>query len=323
MTLGWTLRVVCILTVSLGCTLAACQIVLALAARRILSRLDALSARRRERWLYLLQIGPALFAVAFAGAICLPAYIHSETNLKSESVSAVSVIVAGIFAAWFLLALLSGLRITVRTLRFSRGCRRSGEPLTSTSGIPVLAISDPAAPVRLVGFLRPLIVVSSSFSDAPSGAFEAALAHERSHARQHDNLKLLTLSFLPRLDRFLPGGNPWMKPWHQAADWAADDDAVHDDAGQALLLAEALVRAARAANAVSPRRYVCTALTSADAGLAARIDRLIHPRPCAGPTGSSMILSLTAAALLAGTAIWAMSPWIYTISEGLLHLGGS
>jgi hypothetical protein len=322
MTLSWTLRLLCILTIVFGLVLASSQVALALAHRSILSRLDNTTARWRERLLYLLQIGPALFAAFIAGAICLPAYVHGETNLASENVSRLCLLVAGVVGCWFLFSLLRGLRITIRTLRFAHACRRSGPIVRNDSNIPVLTLPDPAPPLRLIGFFRPLIVVSSSFKAAESTAFDLALAHECSHAAHFDNWKLLTLSYLPRLDRRLPGGDPWSKTWQQAADWAADDDAVQGDAARSLLLAEALVTAARAATpAVSASRgYLCTALTAADAGLAVRIDRLIRPHGNARVSGSSPLFALIALALLAATTAFTLFPWIYALSERLLHL---
>ncbi len=320
MTLYWTLRLLCVLAVAAGIVLAISQIVLALAARWILRRLDAITARWRERILYLLQIGPALLAAFVAAALCLPAYLRGETNLESERVSALCLLLAVVIVVGFAFSFLGGLRISLRTIRITRACRRSGRLIAHHGGIPVLAVHDSGPPVRLIGFFRPLILVSASPAFAP-GTFDLALAHERSHATHRDNWKLLTLSFLPRFDRLLPGGDPWSRPWQQAADWAADDDAVQSDSVRSVLLAEALVTAARAANSIqASRAYVCSALTADDAGLAARVDRLIHPRPGAHPSSSSVILALAAIVVSAAIGACALSPWIYTLSERLLHL---
>ncbi len=323
MTLSYTLRLLCVLTVVAGLVLAVSQVALAVGARWILRRLDGASARRRERVLYLVQLGPAIFASFVAGAICLPAYLYGETNPGSENVSGLCLFVAAVVTFWFGWALLRGIRLTVRTLRFARDCRRSGRILRNGAGIPVLGLRDPGPPVRLIGFFRPLILLSIDFTGTAPGALDLALAHERSHADHLDNWKLLTLSFLPRFDRLLPGGDPWSQPWQQAADWAADDDAVRDDPARSLLLAEVLVIAARAANSIanSCTPYVCSALTAADTGLAARIDRLIHPRHNDRSSGVSVPFAVAAIAVFAAATACMLSPWIYAFSEGLLHLG--
>jgi beta-lactamase regulating signal transducer with metallopeptidase domain len=322
MTLSWTLRLLCLLLVVAGLSLAFSQIALALASRWILSRLDSLTARWRERILYLLQIGPVLFAAVMAAALCLPAYLRGETNVESERVGSLFLLAAALTALWFGGALLRGLRIAIRTLRFARICRRYGQRLHHNSDIPLLAVPDPGPPLRLIGFLHPLILVSPSMSTLAPEALNLALAHERSHAAHRDNWKLLTLSFLPRLDRPLPGCDPWNQHWHRAADWAADDDAVRGDSARSLLLAETLVAVARAANS-SHAPYICTALATADAALAVRIDRLLHPRHDLRSSGSSLLIGLAVLALSGAVALSTLSPWIYELCERLLHLGAS
>ena len=325
MTLPYTLRLLCVLAVAAGLILALSQIALALAASTILRRLDNLPARWRERILYGLQIGPALLGVFVAAAVCLPAYLRGETNLAGESVSSLCLFVAGLTVVCFAVAIVRGLRNMLRTLRFASLCRRSGRLLTRAGAIPVLAIPDAGPPVCLIGFFRPLILVAAGFDGALPAAFDLALAHECSHAHHRDNWKLLTLSLLPRFDRLLPGGDPWSKPWQQAADWAADDDAVQGSPARSALLAEALVRAARAAHPAPASRAscICTALTTADAALALRIDRLLHPRASNRFSGSSLLLALAALALFVAATACTLSPWIYEFSERLLHLGAA
>jgi hypothetical protein len=324
MNLSWSMRLLCILIVVGGFVLAIAQIVLALAAPYILKSLDSATARWRERILYLLQIGPALFAAFIAGAICLPAYVHGERNLEPENVSVLCMLFASLIALWFGFALLRGFGITIRTLRFMSDCRRAGQPLPHSGSIPVLAVPDPRAPVRLIGFLRPVILVSASFMRTAPDAFGLALAHEQSHADHRDNWKLLTLSFLPRLNLLIPSADPWSDPWRNAADWAADDDAVRNDSNRSLLLAEAIVAAARSINSASSSNtsHICMSLTAADTSLAARVDRLFHPRhaPSIRP---SALLVLTALVLVATSAACALAPWIYELSERFLHFGAA
>lgn len=326
MTLSYTLRLVCVLTIAAGLVLAASQLALAMAARPILLRLDALTARWRERILYLIQIGPAILAVFIAAALCLPAYLRSETNLATESVSLLCLLLTAVIAVWFGSALLRSFRITLRTLRFARACRRSGQVVSHAGDILIVAMPHAFPPIGLLGFRRPLILVSPHFLGASTltpAALDLALAHERSHALHRDNWKLLTVSFLPRVDRLLPLGNPWEPAWLLASDCAADDDAVRNDPARSLLLAEALVAGARAVADLRPPQppLLCTALISAEAGLAARVDRLLHPQLDVRPSRSSLLCGLIALALLAAAAIGTLSPWIYSVSERLLHLG--
>jgi hypothetical protein len=325
MSLSYTLRLLCVLVVVAGLVQAGGQLAVTFGARSILRRIESASARRRERILYLLQIGPALLAGFFAVAVCLPAYLCFEPNRTTERVSLACVLFAAGLGLWFASGLLRGLRVSIRTLRFSRACRGSGKILSVEGVLPVLVVPDLDYPVVLAGLFRPRILVSATFfriaQSLDPDAFTLALAHEQSHAVHCDNWKLLTLSFLPRLDRLFPGGTAWQRLWQAAADWAADDDAVDGNPAHSLLLASILVQAARCAH--NPRSSVlCTALTSAEAGLAARVHRLTHPRRALIADASSNLAGFAFLALLAAAAAaLAASPWIYALSERLLHLG--
>jgi Zn-dependent protease with chaperone function len=324
MNLSYTLRLLSVLVVVAGLVQAAGQLAMTSGARLILRRLESASARRREGILYLIQIGPAFLAVFVAAALCLPAYLCFEPIHTVESVSFVCVLLAGGLGLWFASGLLRGLRTSFRTLRFIRACRRSGEILALDGVVPVLVVPDLGYPVALVGFLRPRVFVSADFvrmaQRLDPDALTLALAHEQSHATHRDNWKLLLLCFLPRLDRLIPGGAAWRQLWQSAADWAADDDAVQGDPARSLLLAEVLVQAAQCV-CVSRLSILCTALTSAEAGLAARVDRLTHPRLESPADDSLNVARFAFLALLATGVILTLYPGIYSLAERLLHLG--
>jgi hypothetical protein len=318
--LSWSLRLLCLLLIVCGLLQATVQLILARCAPLILRRLQAAPARRRERILYSIQLAPSVAALFITAAACVPAYVRFEPNPGPESVSGLCLLLASAGALWITYSLLRGFRIAFRTVRFTRACRRSGQLLLRSSNPPVLAVARPAYPVALLGFLRPVIVVSAQLladSRLRPEALTVALDHERSHALHRDNWKLLSLSFLPRLNLLFR--DPWEPSWRAAADWAADDDAVRGDATRSLLLAEALLHAARAVRP-SSRPFACTALTSAEAGLAARIDRLLHPRAIR-TNRSSVLPGFSAVILLAALSAIAASPWIYSLSESLLHFG--
>lgn len=321
MTLSWSVRLLCLLLIVYGLLHATLQMALARCAPLILRRLESAPSRRRERSLYRLQIAPALAAFFIAATVCLPAYLRFEPTYERERISGFCVLLASAIGLWIACSLLRGLRIVLRTLRFARTCRRSGQLLQRCGPTPVLAVARTAYPVALLGFRKSLIIVSADLlaeHRLRPDALAVALDHERSHALHRDNWKLLSLCFLPRVP--LPGGDPWERAWRAAADWAADDDAVRGDASRSLLLAEAIVRTARAARSIGHPTVIHTALASAEADLAARIDRLLHPRPTRTQR-SAVLPGIGAVLLLATIAAVAASPWIYSLSESLLHLG--
>ena len=319
MILAYSLRLVCLLVVVAGLVNAALQILLRVCAPILLRRLDAASPRARERALYLLQIAPALLAAFVAGALCLPEYLLPEPAGQVEPVGCITLLLLAAVAAWFGFSLFRGLRIALRTLTCSRHCRQTGIAAARAGKLPVIALHQASPPLAVLGFVRPIIVIAAELLEAAGlhpAALNVALDHERAHVRHFDNWKLLSLCFLPRV-----GASVWLRPWQFAADCAADQDAVRNDPERSLLLAEALVHAARRAGAASPS-IVCTALISADAALADRVDRLLRPRPVSRSMANPFVSALAGLALLAVTAVSLATPWLYSVSERILHLGG-
>jgi hypothetical protein len=319
MTLSYGLRLCCLLTVVTGLVYAAAQIALSCNARQIVRGLVALGSRRQERILYFIQMVPAFLAILVAGLLCLPQYVRHEPAHAAEPVGGVTLVLAAVVCCWFGSALLRGFRTTLRTLRFARICRQSGRILGHAGGAPVLALAHPVPPLGLVGFFRPFVLVSEDLlvpGGLDPGVLQVAFDHERAHARQFDNWKLLSLCFLPRIF-----GDPWRRTWQLAADCAADDDAACGDPARSLSLAEALVRTARL---VRPARstVICAALTSGEAGLTLRIDRLVRTRGQSRPAGNALLAGLAGLLLVVVATAAAAFPWIYSVSECLLHLGG-
>lgn len=322
MNLPYAFRLLCLIAVAIGAIHLVLQFVLAAGARPILRLLRPLSVRQRECALYLLQIGPLLAAILFAGALCVPQYLRYEPNDPSETVSLLCLLSASAACLWFALSILSGLRLTLRTLRFSRACARAGTVSAyGRSPIPVLTLPGSASIFALVGFIHPVIFVSRSFTEggalAPA-ALDIALDHERAHAARLDNWKRLSLSFVPRLP-FGAIGDLWMRHWQEAVEWAADDEAVAGDPARSLLLAETLLAVARSAPGTRPP-VICTAFYCANAGLGPRIERLVHDGGEFRGTPRSLLLFLSAMAIAAVAAAAAVSPWIYGLSEHVLHL---
>lgn len=323
MILSYALRLLCVMLVSAGLSLASLQFVLALLTRFILPPLETAAARKREIIFCVFQIGPALLAAFVSIVLCLPGYVHSEPNHKVESVSIACLAIAAAVGLWFAVAALRGFYIALGTVRFARVCRQSGQFFAVSDSFAVVSVRNFGLPVALVGFLHPFVVVSEEFIGVVGhlgpDALALALAHERAHAVRRDNWKLFCMAFIPSIDRFVSGCPPWKELWQAAADWAADDDAVQADPACSLLLAEVLVCAARCADGIGSH-VVCAPLTSAKSGLATRIDRLVHPQCKSLPNRMLALCGLAAFVVVAG-AVLAFSPWVYIISEWLLHLG--
>lgn len=329
MELSYPLRLACLIAVSMAVLQILFEFLFWLAASPILRAVRSLTLRGQERALYLLQFVPVALSLAITICCWVPEYVANETNFASEDVGSVCLSIASLLFTWWAVRAIHVSVITLRTLRFSRACRRNGTPISGLDGsTPIVAV--PAAAVRagLVGVLRPFIFISKSLLDdravAP-GALGIVLAHERAHARQHDNFKLLTLHCLPRLNLRLGSGKTWMQHWQNTAEWAADEDAVHGDRSRALLLAETLIALARSASAPQPQ-VACTYFVCEQSELALRIERLLQPEPRSkvrSKAGASYrVLTACAVALAAAAVVVAnVATLLRDIPERLLHLG--
>jgi hypothetical protein len=323
MNFPYVLRLTCLLAVVVGLVQVLLQLFLAANARPTLQLLQQTTARQRERALYWLQVGPVLTALLFAAGICLPEYVRHEPGVGAERVGWISILLASSFVLWFGTAAAGGLHIAARTMRFVRAGRIAGQDSgIRRAGIPVLSIPHDGHFIALAGLLNPVILVSRSLLESGGLDEEAlglALDHERAHAVCRDNWKLLSLSCLPRL-HWGSRRDPWMQHWRRAAECAADDDAVRGDRVRGLLLADTLLRIARTAYSPCPP-LIYTALVTGNEDLTVRIDRLIGNPAVPSEAQRSMLRPGIVAALAVIGAVLAISPWVYGISELILHLG--
>ena len=325
MALSYSLRLVCLIVVSAGLLQVALEILLWIGSPLLLRFLAILPIRQRERALYLVRLAPFVLAMLITVSFCVPWYLSNETNFAAERVGSLCLVLAAGGSAWYGISAFTGLRIALRTVLFTRACRRDGQRvLTPSEQTPILAFSGPSHRVALVGLVRPFIFISRALVEdggLDPLALEVVLDHERSHATQRDNWKLLSLHCLPRLDLRLPVGSTWMQIWQNAAEWAADEDAVRGNSVRAFQLAETLVffsvhAAARAT------RIASTALICREADLVTRVERLINR-----DAGSSAQGNRYAAAafwtLLIATALFlaTLTPLLHELPEHLLHLG--
>jgi beta-lactamase regulating signal transducer with metallopeptidase domain len=228
-------------------------------------------------------------------------------------------------ATWYGISAFAGLRIALRTILFTRACRRDGQGVVAAPNqTPIITFSGPAHRVALVGLVDPFIFISSSLMEEGGldpFALEVVLDHERSHAAQRDNWKLLSLHCLPRLDLRLPGGRTWMQLWRNAAEWAADEDAVRGSSVRAFQLAETLVYFSRHAGE-QDRPVACTALLCGEAELVTRVERLIHREADSSvPERRATALAFWSLVLVVALSLASLTPWLHELPEHLLHLG--
>jgi hypothetical protein len=324
MVLSYSLRVTCLIGVTLALLQVTTEMLLWASAPVVLRVVQSLPLRQRERTLYVVQLLPVIVAILLTGLFFLPQYVFNETNPAPEHVGRLCIVLAASLYVWWSARIVRGIRMVGRTILFSRVCRLGDASGPLAFGAPIVTVSDQTPRLALVGLLRPFILISQSLIDEGGLdplALQVVLDHERSHARQRDNWKLLSLYCLPRLNLRLPGRKTWMQFWQSTAEWAADDDAVGDSGARALMLAETLVALARTSSTVS-RQIACTHLVCEDTELALRVERLLHRTPDRSLTQlSKMGLALGFVALCAIAVSAAFSSVVRYMPEHLLHLG--
>jgi hypothetical protein len=155
-------------------------------------------------------------------------------------------------------------------------------------------------PIATVGLLRPRVVVAGQLDGAlDPDALRAALAHEHSHVRHCDPLRI----WLAQIATDLQWPSPWARRrfdhWLIALELARDEEARLDGvSGEDL--AAAVVAVARMPR---PRAHAAVAsLTGREMSLASRIARLLDPVPPGGGQ-RSIVLSLAVLAVLVASVV--------------------
>jgi hypothetical protein len=137
-------------------------------------------------------------------------------------------------------------------------------------------ITDPGDPgTATVGLLRPWIVFSPRLAKSlDDQQIEAALEHERAHARHRDPLRIWLAQLVTDLQWPWPQARERMQRWLIALELARDEEA-HSAGTEGTDLAEAIITSARFCQNANPSTQAT--LTGQGAALKERIARLLDP----------------------------------------------
>ena len=158
-------------------------------------------------------------------------------------------------------------------------------------------------PVCTIGLLRPRVVFDPHLARAlDDGPIDAALEHERAHARHRDPLRI----WLAQLAIAVQWPWPWaprrFEAWLALLEHARDDEARSRGASGTDLAAAVVAAARHARSAPRPHRASLAAGEAALLGnsraLALRVERLLAPLPDAGAATTGPGLSAPAALTL-------------------------
>ena len=318
MLLSYWLRIICLAFFSMGTIQITLRLLLHFIMPLARRSIDRMTARSQERLCFAIPVAPHILALLLTLTIVIPQYICNETNLLPERVGMVC------FAG----ALAVTLRYLCAVLRASRLLRNKHElehaPVIMTAGLPVHLTTETFPQLAVTGLFSPRVILSQHLFANPAFSPELlgiALAHEKAHIRHFDNLKHLVLLSLalPRQS----ARDQWLQRWRQAAEIAADEDAVSGNSSRAIQLAETLLIAARM---VPPQRApeLSLSLLRHEEDLDRRIHRLLGDNPPQSATHPEKPRTIQAAALLAAGAcvgLILVAASFPELVEYVLHLG--
>ena len=319
MLLSYWLRLACLVLVSVGILQITLDLVFRLVMPLARRRIHQMSTRFQERIYFVTPVASHGFALLVSLLVVTPQYIQGETNPLQERVGVVCVTGAMLVAVRYLYGLLRAIRL----LQIDEH-EHDHEPSVRIGNMTVHICAEGYPLLAVAGLFSPRIVLSQHLLDNPAFSpqlLEIALAHERAHIRHHDNLKRFVLTSLALCGLGMKGS---LQHWRHAAEHAADDDAVSGSSSRAILLAEALLVAART---VPPQRMsrFSLGLLPHEEELDHRIGRLLQGDsvlPPAAATSSGQLIYAAAfllASICALLHLYAAS--LHKVAEYLLHLG--
>jgi Zn-dependent protease with chaperone function len=277
------------------------------------------TAAQRASRLSDLRLLPSMTALT-ASAIVAAAFLAFEPQWDGEDVGVVLPLLAAFATLLLGTAAWRGVQL-IRTTRAAIGeWLRTAEPV-SLPGISVraYAISHEFPIVSVVGLHRPRLIIARSVLNSCSDAeLRAMLAHEQGHIDRRDNLRRLLISIAPDILNWLPISETMFAAWREAAEEAADDEAVKCGADGRARLAAALVKVARLAAGTHHQSPMPASALYRGESLERRVRRLLDnsdgiASPPARPWPTWMTLGL----LVAGALTVLQS--VHGIFEGLIH----
>jgi Zn-dependent protease with chaperone function len=226
------------------------------------------SAIARARFLYALRVSPLAASLIVTLIFALPAFLLLETNAIDEdlgtlifSICAVLLFGAGLFRAWT--ARRHASQVVVAWTRDGQLLDRANIPAS------VMQVKQRGLPLLLSGVFFPQVLVSEDAVAALTASeLQMAMQHEVSHLWARDNLKKLIAHAAP-----FPGMRSLEQAWLVAAEFAADEAAVHERK-DALDLAGALIKLAELVSLQEPPPFT-TGLLSTTALVSRRVERLL------------------------------------------------
>jgi Zn-dependent protease with chaperone function len=322
-----TLYGAAVLLAVFGALLLALDALLFVATPWLLARLSLTAPAARTDSILFLRSLPVSIAAAMTVLVFLPGWWRYEPADSGETASVLLLALAALSALPIVVGAVRAFRMFLRTRDRLLLWERRGRSSAAAGGpFSVVEVKSEDLALCVGGFLHPRIYASTEVvTFLEPEELEAALAHEVSHARRRDPLRLLWLGSCPDFLQLFRFDRPWRRAFARSSEFAADAGASHGNPEVALDLASALLKVARlrsfetrAAEGVA--EVAVSSAFSSPADLEARVEALANPAPEFALTTPGVRPWMLAVALLALGVSGAMaSEQVHTMIEEVGH----
>ncbi len=276
--LGITLVLALLLTINATATMVAAGF-----GRLFKPLLWKCSARTRAEILFVMRIGPPVFAIVSIAAFMIPSYLTYEPYTTNEFVSWKLGALAALSAIGVGLAIWRGLRSWLATRSLLKAWLSAATPIKVEGvKIPAFVVEHSFPIIAVVGAFRPRLFIANHVLESLSEEeLAAALAHEYGHLAACDNFKRSVMRVSRAALLLIPCGRSLDRAWSEASESAADEHAAQQSSLVALNLASAMVRIAKMIPTgqchVMPAAVSAFLVGSEDSpGIKVRVNRLVE-----------------------------------------------
>lgn len=238
---------ICLVLASLLTINALASVATAAAWRLIERPLQTRSARTRAEILFAMRVGPPALALISVAVLLIPSYVAHEPYATAEVVSKKLATLAILSAIGVGFALWRALRSWFATRSLQQEWLSNAVHITLGGiSIPTFRFANSFPIIAVVGTIKPRLFIAEQVLETLSKEeLTAAIAHEGGHLSAHDNFKRSLLRACRDVLMIVPCGRLMDRAWAEAAECAADEHAVQQNAETALNLASALVKIAK------------------------------------------------------------------------------
>ncbi len=282
---------------------------------RAINLLRQKSARNRANLLFGLRVFPLLASTTITLAFVIPAYVRLEPRAIDEDI-ALPLALGLVCVSLFVTGVIRVITAHQNSARVVAGWLNGANVLDAGVSARTYQSHQDVPPLTLVGVRAPRVVVSeATVAVLNRDELRVAVQHEIAHMRSRDNLKKLVFHCSP-----FPGMAGLETAWHEAAELAADDQAV-SNAGEALDLAAALIKLTRTLPVRTGPAFTM-GLIDGSGSVSHRVQRLLAWQQDRVTPGRDWIYLMAPASVALMVAIASYGPAltrIHTVTEWLVR----